>query len=96
MVQLLVGYADLMGYRLTYGEAYRLPGSSHGHSRSLHYDRLAVDFNVFTQNAAGSWRYQSATSAHRELGKFWEMLGGSWGGDYNDGNHYSLSHDGRR
>ena len=32
---------------------------------------------------------------HGEVGEFWESLGGSWGGQFNDGNHYSIEH-GRR
>jgi hypothetical protein len=30
------------------------------------------------------------------LGLKWESMGGSWGGRFNDGNHYSLEHEGRR
>ena len=29
-----------------------------------------------------------------ELGEYWESIGGSWGGRFNDGNHYSLEHNG--
>jgi hypothetical protein len=27
---------------------------------------------------------------------FWESIGGSWGGRFNDGNHYSLEHRGMK
>jgi len=30
------------------------------------------------------------------LGLYWESIGGSWGGRFGDGNHFSLEHEGRR
>jgi len=30
------------------------------------------------------------------LGEYWESIGGSWGGRFGDGNHYSLKYKGRR
>jgi hypothetical protein len=52
-----------------------------GHMKgSLHYIRLAQDLNLFKD------------------GKFlsWESIGGSWGGRFNDGNHYSLAYGGKK
>lgn len=98
MIALLILYAYERGYELTFAEAYRTPvqarlnaASGKGISNSLHLDRLAVDFNLFKDGT-----YLTATEDHRLLGEFWESIGGTWGGRFNDGNHYSLSHDGRK
>lgn len=96
MTALLIPYARLQGYRVRYGEAYRLPGSTHGHRKSLHYDRLAVDFILDKRDATGRWRYQRSTSAYRVIGEFWEFIGGTWGGRFNDGNHFSVAHRGMK
>lgn len=36
----------------------------------------------------------TASSGHKLLGEYWESIGGTWGGRFNDGNHYSLEHNG--
>ncbi|MGO3686517.1 MAG: M15 family metallopeptidase, partial [Proteus vulgaris] len=44
-------------------------------------------------------KYLTATSDYKELGEYWESLGGSWGGRFKtrpDGNHFSLEHNGVR
>ncbi len=88
MVSLLIAYAYQNGYELTFGDAY----AQRGHKKnSLHYDRLAIDLNLFKDG-----KYMISTEDHRKLGEFWELIGGSWGGHYDDGNHYSLAHDGRQ
>ena len=88
MVALLIFYADSIGLELTFGDAW----AHNGHKRrSLHYDRLAIDLNLFKDG-----EYMISTEDHRKLGEFWESIGGSWGGHYEDGNHYSLEHDGRK
>lgn len=91
MVADLIKYAYGLGYELTFGDAYRDPRVPYGHPRSLHKHRLAVDFNLFIDG-----RYQSSTEAHRPLGEYWESIGGSWGGHFNDGNHYSLEWNGMK
>jgi len=59
------------------------------HSRhSFHYKRLAIDLNLFKN---GKWLRD--TNDHIELGEFWESMGGTWGGRWGDGNHYSLGED---
>jgi len=84
MVAVLILYAYELGYELTFGDAYagggigHIPGSFHG-------KRLAVDFNLFRDG-----EYLTRTDDHRPLGEFWESLGGTWGGRWGDGNHYSL------
>lgn len=60
-----------------------------GGSLSLHPDKLAIDLNLFKDG-----HYLSSTEAHRPLGEWWESIGGTWGGRFNDGNHYSLEHRG--
>ena len=88
MIALLVQYADFIGYDLTYGDAYSKKEFGVHSPYSKHYRRLAVDFNLRINGV-----YQKTTEAHRPLGTFWEMLGGTWGGNFpngknDDGNHY--------
>ncbi|WYW97583.1 M15 family metallopeptidase [Proteus vulgaris] len=102
MVAKLITFAQQNGYKLTFGEAYRTPEQAllnekkgSGISNSLHTQRLAVDFNLFDANG----KYLTATSDYKELGEYWESLGGSWGGRFKtrpDGNHFSLEHNGVR
>jgi len=99
MVSLLIQYAYEQGYELTLGDAYRDPrvhgpvGSkeSYSSSQSLHKSRLAIDFNLFKDG-----EYLTSTEDHKPLGEFWESIGGTWGGRFNDGNHYSMEHQGRK
>ena len=98
MIADLIIWAYDNGYELTFAEAYRTPEqaalnakSGKGISTSLHLDRLAVDFNLFKDGT-----YLTATDDHKALGEYWESIGGSWGGRFNDGNHYSLEHGGRK
>lgn len=86
MVALLIQYAYELGYELTFGDAW----AHEGHTRhSLHYKRLAIDLNLFKDG-----EYLHDTQSHERLGIFWESIGGSWGGRFKDGNHYSLEHEG--
>ena len=99
MVSKLITYAYEQGYELSFGDAYRSPEvfgrvgvrKGYGRAMSLHKERLAVDFNLFKNG-----RYLETTEDHEPLGIYWESIGGSWGGRFNDGNHYSLEHQGRR
>lgn len=88
MVSLLIQRAYELGYEMTFGDAYATTGHRDG---SLHYSRLAVDLNLFRDGV-----YLTETEDHKELGEFWEAIGGSWGGRFNDGNHYSLAHNGMK
>ena len=88
MTSLLISYAYMRGYELSYGDAWAKKGGGRLHSdTSFHYDRLAVDFNLFKDGI-----YLIETSDHKFLGEFWESIGGTWGGRFKnkDGNHYSL------
>ena len=85
---LLYLYADSLGYELSLGDAY----ATTGHMKdSLHGLRLAQDLNLFKD---GKWLIK--TEDHKPLGEFWESIGGTWGGHFGDGNHYSLAHQGRK
>jgi len=92
----LVLVAGKIGYYLTYGEAYRMPNATHGHPRSLHKQRLAVDFNLFLRNSDGDLQYKTLTDDHKVIGELWEKMGNTWGGRFNDGNHYSREHRGMK
>ena len=87
-VGLLINFAYEQGYELTFGDAWAKTGHRDG---SLHYDRLAIDLNLFKNG-----RYLTSTKSHTPLGEFWESIGGTWGGRFEDGNHYSMEHGGRK
>lgn len=89
MVVLLITYAHSLGYEITFGDAYRDPRVKYGHPQSTHRSRLAIDLNLFIDG-----KYQQGKTGHDKLGEFWKVLGGSWGGDFGDYNHYSLKHGG--
>jgi hypothetical protein len=59
----------------------------YGNAYSMHKDRLAHDYNLFIDG-----EFQTTTEAHRPLGEHWESLHPecSWGGRWEDGNHYSF------
>ena len=82
MVSQLIVHAYGLGYTLTFGDAYATTGHI---VDSYHEKRLAVDFNLFKDG-----KYLTRTKEHEPLGLFWESIGGTWGGRFNDGNHYSL------
>lgn len=88
MVVMLINYAHFLGYEITFGDAYAQSGHM---DDSLHYIRLAIDLNLFKNE-----KYLTSTKAHKPLGEFWESIGGSWGGRFGDGNHYSLEHNGKK
>ena len=88
MVSRLIRYAYNLGYELTFGDAYALTGHM---KNSLHGKRLAIDLNLFKDG-----KYLDKTEDHTPLGEYWESIGGSWGGRFRDGNHYSLEHRGVR
>lgn len=88
-VALLIGFARQRGYKLTGGDLYRDAEYSRlfpSGTRSKHHQRMAIDLNLFVNG-----QYVSSTQDHRELGEFWESLRpeNSWGGRFDDGNHYS-------
>lgn len=96
MIGRLILWADEHGYRLTFGEAFRTTEQASANAKtgkgiknSLHTLRLAVDFNLFING-----QYREDTPSYLPLGEYWESIGGTWGGRFNDGNHFSLAHNG--
>jgi hypothetical protein len=89
MIAMLINHAEFVGYGLTFGDAYRDDRCAYGQPFSLHKKRLAVDFNLFKDGV-----FLSSTQDHEPLGIYWESIGGTWGGRFKDGNHYSLEHEG--
>lgn len=91
MIAQLIVWAYEQGYKVRLGHAMRCRDCPVGRKTSLHKDKLAADLNLFKDG-----KYLTTTEDHRPLGEHWEQMGGSWGGRFNDGNHYSLEHNGRR
>ena len=82
MVPLLILYAYELGFEVTIEDVTARDGHRRG---SFHYKKLAIDLNLFRNGV-----YLKSTESHRPLGEFWESIGGTWGGRWDDGNHYSL------
>lgn len=90
---------DEMGYQVTLGDAYRDPRvhgrqgekASYSAGSSAHKWRMAIDLNLFK---AGQLLTRSED--YELIGTVWEKMGGSWGGRFSDGNHFSLMHNGIR
>ena len=78
----LICYAYSLGYELTFGDTY--PGKFKHNLKGQHPKGLAIDLNLFKDGI-----YLTKTSDHELLGKYWELIGGTWGGHWEDGNHYS-------
>jgi hypothetical protein len=97
MVSRLIAKIYELGYEGTIGDGYRDPrvfgamGVRMGYSsaNSNHKQRLAIDINLFRNGV-----FLQTTEDHRPIGEWWESQGGTWGGRFNDGNHYSLEHNG--
>ncbi len=92
----LLAYAYLRGYRCRLGDFHRPDKKGHM-SRSLHYIKLAGDINIFV---LGKWlkKYSDNPGVWDDLGTFWEGLHPlcAWGGRFDDFNHFSITHRGRK
>jgi hypothetical protein len=97
LVSQLIAKAYNLGYGVTLGDAYRDPRCPYGSEVSLHKVRLAIDLNLFIR-VDNVWKFLDKTEDHKVLGMWWEQLDPecAWGGRFNDGNHYSLKHEGRK
>jgi len=99
MVPRLLDKAHELGFEVAIGDVFRDPRvhgafgekAGYGRSRSCHKLKLAVDLNLFRDGV-----FLQETSEHLQLGEWWESQGGSWGGRFGDGNHYSLEFQGAR
>jgi len=83
LVPRLIDKAFELGFEVTLGDAYRDKRCPYGSASSKHKRRLAIDLNLFKDGV-----YLTGTEDHRPLGEFWESIGGTWGGRFDDGNHY--------
>jgi hypothetical protein len=88
-VALLILHADALGYEVTLGHAMRCQDCPVGIPNSNHKIRLAIDLNLFRDG-----EYLTKTEDYAPLGEYWKSIGGSWGGDFDDGNHFSFAHSG--
>ena len=81
------------GYKVRLGHAMRCRECPVGRVNSLHKDKLAADLNLFKDG-----KFLTTTEDHRVSGEMWESRHElcSSGIHFNDGNHYSLKHQGRR
>ncbi len=89
----LIMFAFKEGYEVAIDSARVHKGYKSPHNKnSLHYAGLAADLNLYKNN-----RYVRSTKGHKRLGDFWKTLHplNRWGGDFGDGNHYSIEHRGR-
>ncbi len=91
MVADLLNKANELGYSVRLGHTLRCEDCKTGKKNSLHKKKLAIDLNLFKDGV-----YLTKTEDHQRLGEYWESIGGSWGGRFNDGNHYSLSYGGMK
>lgn len=99
----LIHELEELGFGVTLGEAYRTPEQARryasegkGISDSLHTDRLAIDLNLFRDRS-----FLTRTEDYKLAGEIWESYSTPdftfcWGGHFGDGNHFSISHGGRK
>jgi hypothetical protein len=85
-------FAYSIGYGLTFGESYDDDGVGHMKD-SLHYIRLAQDFNVCKDGKLLIGK--DSEIAHNKLHDYWDTLGGAKRIE-KDLNHYSLEFQGKR
>ena len=90
-----------MGFKVRMGDVFRDPrvhgkvGTKKGYGKafSMHKDKCAADLNLFKGG-----KFLTKTEDHAESGSMWESRHPmcAWGGRFDDGNHYSLEHEGRK
>lgn len=101
LVPRLIDKAHELGFEVTLGDAFRDPRShgklgekiAYGEPYSCHKSKLALDLNLFRDG-----KYLDKTEDHKPLGEWWEQQHpmACWGGRFEDGNHYSFTHDGMK
>ena len=87
----LIIWANSKGLKVAVDFVKRCEDCKVGHPRSFHKRGLAADLNLYRIGIDGELIWLDKTEDHEELGKIWEILGGTWGGRFKspDGNHYS-------
>lgn len=105
LIALLIKESYDMGYKMTFGDAYRSPDTAKmnelqgkGIANSLHIIRLAIDLNLFLNG-----KYLTTKDEYLKVGELWESysfgeITCTWGGRFvsGDANHFSLLHNGVR
>lgn len=101
LVPRLIDKAHELGFEVTLGDAYRDPRShgkvgekkAYGAAFSCHKTRLAIDLNLFRDGV-----FLDKSEDHKPLGEWWEQQhkDACWGGRFDDGNHYSFTHEGMK
>lgn len=66
-------------------------GKNNGIRGSLHELCCAIDLKLFFEGV-----YLKNTEDYRTAGEYWESLGGTWGGHFNDGGHFSIAYGGKK
>lgn len=99
----LISHAYDMGYECVIGEVYRSPeeaerlaNADKGIKNSLHTVKLAGDLLLFKNG-----KYLTKTEDYQPLGEWWEAQSTAdavctWGGRFKDGNHFSITHQGKK
>jgi hypothetical protein len=103
LISKLITFAYESGYELTFGECWRSPeealrlsNADKGIKNSLHTVRLAIDLLLFKNG-----KYLTKSTDYQVLGEWWERQSTTdytctWGGRFGDGNHFSISHQGKK
>ncbi len=92
-------FAHLKGYDVVLEDGKRSPEEAArlakkggiAISRSLHIKKLAHDISLFKNR-----KWLKSNEDYKELGEYFESLGGPWGGHFGDGGHFSVEHEGVR
>ncbi len=103
LLPLLIIRAQQLGYGVVIGPCYRTAEEAQrkveagtGIHPSLHELCLAADIYLFDERGYGD--YLQETPHYEPIGLWWEAQHElcSWGGRFNDGNHFSIRHGGLR
>lgn len=99
LVPRLIDKAHELGFEVSLGDAFRDSRvfgklgekKGYGNSFSCHKVRLAIDLNLYKGGV-----FCEKSEQHQPLGEWWEKQHSlaCWGGRFQDGNHYSLTHEG--
>ncbi len=97
----LIDWTEFLGYGVTMGDTWSKPEYNAHSKKSVHYDRLAADLNLFKTEYRDGVMYaeylgggDEAKGVHTELHDIWDDLGGA-PRIVKDLNHYSFKHNGR-